>query len=203
AQRGQEAQLRERIAQLKEEVAGLTEQSEAKAQEIVLVNKELGGVRELYEKNLVPISKLTALERDAARLSGERGLLNATGAQARGKISEIELQIIQLGQNLRSDVAKELADIRAKMAELSEKKVTAAEQLKRIDIRSPQAGVVQQLTVHAKGAVIGPGEQIMLIVPEADALIVEVRLDPADIDKVELQQRAALRFTSFNARATP
>lgn len=203
AQDGQKAQLRERISQLKEEVSGLTEQAGAKAQEIVLVNKELGGVRELYEKSLVPISRLTALERDAARLTGERGLLTATGAQTRGKISEIELQIIQLDQTMRSDVAKELADIRAKMAELAEKKTTTAEQLRRIDIRSPQAGVVQQLSVHAKGAVLAAAEQIMLIVPEADALIVEVRLSPTDIDKVELGQQAALRFTSFNARTTP
>ncbi len=203
AQGGQKAQLRERISQLKEEVSGLTEQAGAKAQEIVLVNKELGGVRELYDKSLVPISRLTALERDAARLTGERGLLGATGAQTRGKISEIELQIIQLDQNVRSEVAKELADIRAKMAELSEKKITTAEQLRRIDIRAPQAGVVQQLSVHANGAVLAAGEQIMLIVPEADALIVEVRLSPTDIDKVELGQQATLRFTSFNARTTP
>src|SRR6185312_1287254 len=101
---------------LKEEVSGLTEQAEAKAQEILLVNQELIGVRNLYEKNLVPLSRLTQLERDAARLSGERGLLTATVAQTRGKISETELQIIQLDQNVRSDVAKELADIRAKMS---------------------------------------------------------------------------------------
>jgi HlyD family secretion protein len=203
AKRGQKAQLRERITQLREEVAGLTEQAAAKAQEIEFVKKELGGVRDLYEKSLVPITRLTALERDAARLTGERGLLSATAAQARGKISEVELQIIQLDQNLRSEVAKELADIRAKMGELTEKKITAAEQLKRIDIRAPQGGVVQQLSVHAKGAVIAAGEQIMLIVPEEDALIVEVRLNPADIDKVEPGQRATLRFTSFNRQTTP
>lgn len=203
AKRGQKAQLRERITQLREEVSGLTEQAAAKAQEIELVKKELGGVRDLYDKALVPITRLTALERDAARLTGERGLLGATAAQTRGKISEVELQIIQLDQNLRSEVAKELADIRARMAELTEKKITAAEQLKRIDIRAPQAGVVQQLSVHAKGAVLAAGEQIMLIVPEHDALMVEVKLNPADIDKVEVGQRATLRFTSFNRQTTP
>ena len=203
AKRGQKAQLRERIAQLREEVSGLTEQAAAKAQEIEFVKKELGGVRDLYEKSLVPITRLTALERDAARLTGERGLLGATAAQTRGKISEVELQIIQLDQNLRSEVAKELADIRAKMAELTEKRITAAEQLKRIDIRAPQGGIVQQLAVHAKGAVVAAGEQIMLIVPEQDALIVEVKLNPSDIDKVEIAQRAALRFTSFNRQTTP
>lgn len=203
AKRGQKAQLRERITQLKEEVSGLTEQAGAKAQEIELVKKELEGVRDLYEKKLIPISRLTALERDAARLTGERGLLSANAAQTRGKISEIELQIIQLDQNLRSDVAKELADNRAKTSELTEKKITAAEQLKRIDIRAPQAGVVQQLSIHAKGAVVTAGEQIMLIVPEQDALIVEVKLSPADIDKVEVGQHATLRFTSFNRQTTP
>ena len=105
--------------------------------------------------------------------------------------------------NLRSDVAKELADIRAKIAELVERKVTAMDQLQRIEIRAPQAGVVQQLAVHAKGAVLGPGEQIMLIVPEADALVVEVRADPQKIDQIKLGQPAALRFPNFSQRTTP
>jgi HlyD family secretion protein len=203
AQNGQKAQLRERISQLKEEAGGLAEQAAAKKKEIELVHKELGGVRELFDKNLVPISRLTALERDAARLEGERGLLTAQGAQTKGKISEIELQIIQIDQNMRSDVAKELGDIRAKTSELTEKRITAAEQLKRIDIRSPQDGVVQQLVVHAKGGVIAPAEQIMLIVPQADALVVEVKVTPQDIDKVSVDQPAQLRFTSFNQRSTP
>ena len=99
-----------------------TEQSGPKRRRLSSSSKELVGVRDLYEKNLVPINRVTVLERDAARLPGERGQLAAATAQARGKISEIELQIMQLDQNVRSDVAKELADIRAKMAELSERR---------------------------------------------------------------------------------
>ena len=152
AQEGQKAQLRERIIQLNEEVRGYTDQAGAKTKEIEFIQKELEGVRELWQKNLVPITRVTALERDGARLEGERGQLIATVAQGKGKVSETELQIIQLDQNLRSDVAKELADIRAKIAELVERKVTAMDQLQRIEIRAPQAGVVQQLAVHAKGA---------------------------------------------------
>ena len=203
AQEGQKAQLRERIVQLREEVQGYTDQAGAKAKEIEFIQKELEGVRDLWQKNLVPITRVTALERDGARLEGERGQLIATVAQGKGKISETELQIIQLDQNLRSDVAKELADIRAKVAELVERKVTAMDQLQRIEIRAPQAGVVQQLAVHAKGAVLAAGEQIMLIVPEADALVVEVRADPQKIDQIKLGQAAALRFPSFSQRTTP
>ena len=160
-------------------------------------------MRDLWQKNLIPINRVTALERDAARLEGERGQLIATIAQAKGKISEIELQIIQIDQNARSEVAKELADIRAKIAELVERKVTAMDQLQRIDIRAPQSGVVHQLAVHTKGGVVAAGEQLMLIVPEADDLIVEVRVAPHSIDQVKLDQPAALRFPGFNQRTTP
>jgi membrane fusion protein, type I secretion system len=203
AQRGQKAQLRERIAQLSDEVRGYTDQAAAKKKEIEFIQKELEGVRDLWQKNLIPITRVTALERDGARLEGERGQLIATIAQGKGKISETELQIIQLDQNLRSDAAKELADIRAKIAELVERKVTAMDQLQRIDIRAPQSGVVHQLAVHTNGGVVAAGEQIMLIVPEADELIVEVRVDPQKIDQLKLDQPATLRFPGFNQRSTP
>ncbi len=160
-------------------------------------------VRDLWQKNLVPISRVTALERDAARLEGERGQLIATVAQSKGKISETELQIIQVDQTMRSDVARELADIRAKIAELAERKITAMDLLQRIDIRAPQAGFVHQLSVHIAGAVIASGESIMLIVPGADELIVEVRVEPQTIDQIKLEQPTTLRFPSFNQRTTP
>jgi HlyD family secretion protein len=160
-------------------------------------------VRELWNKGLVPTNRVTALERDEARLGGERGQLVATIAQAKGKMSETELQIIQIDQNMRSEVARELADIRAKIAELVERKVTAMDQLQRIDIRAPRTGLVHQLAVHTKGGVIAAGEQIMLIVPEADDLIVEVRVEPQKIDQVKLDRPATLRFSGVNQRTTP
>src|SRR5262249_22732166 len=191
------------IAQLTDEVRGYTEQAAAKRKEIEFIGKELEGVRDLWQKNLIPITRVTSLERDGARLEGERAQLIATVAQTKGKISETELQIIQADQNLRTDVAKELAAIRAKIAELVERKVTAMDQLQRIDIRAPQSGVVHQLSVFTKGAVVAAGEQIMLIVPEADELIVEVRVDPEKIDQIKLDQPAVLRFPGFNQRTTP
>ena len=150
ARAGQKAQLKERIAQLREEIQGLTGQAAAKKREIELIGQELEGVRDLWRKNLVQIQRVTALERDAARLEGERGQLIAATAQSKGKISEIELQIIQIDQDLRSEVAKELREVQGKIAELVERKVAAEDQLKRIDIRAPQDGIVHQLAVHTR-----------------------------------------------------
>jgi HlyD family secretion protein len=200
---GKKAQLNERISQLKEEIRGDIRQAEAKEREIELINNELEGVRELRDKNLVPLSRLTALERDAARIEGERGQLTAATAQAKGKITETELQIIQVDQDLRSEVGKDLGETRAKVSEFVEREVATADQLKRVDIRAPQNGIVQQLAVHTVGGVIAAGDTIMLIVPDADTLTVEVKIAPQDIDQLYLGQVATLRFTAFNARTTP
>jgi len=200
---GQKSQLRERIAQLREEIGGIAAQIKAKAQEIVLIQRELTGARDLWEKNLMPITKLTQLEREATRLEGERAQLTATSAQSKGKISELELQIIQVDRDLASEVGKELREVDAKIGEFVERKVAAEDQLKRIDIRAPQDGVVHQSVVHTIGGVINAGEQLMLIVPSADNLIVEAKFAPQDIDQVKIGQRAVVRFTSFNQRTTP
>jgi HlyD family secretion protein len=203
ARNGQKAQLQERIAQLQEEIVGLTAQQNSKAKEIALIERELAGVRELWKQNLVQLTRLTALEREATRLDGERGQLIAAAAQAKGKIAETSLQILQIDQDIASDVAKELREVDGKIGEFIERKVAAEDQLKRIDIRAPQDGTVFQLAVHTVGGVITAGDPIMLIVPEADNLSVEVRVNPQDIDRLQLKQKAILRFTAFNVRTTP
>ena len=203
ARGGQKAQLKERSAQLQEEIKGYLGQAEAKQREVDFVHKELEGVRTLFEKRLVPMNRLTALERDTARLEGERSQLSGMTAQAKGKIAEIELQIIHIDQDLRTEVGKDLIETRSKISELAERKTAAVDQLYRIDIRAPQSGRVHQLAVHTVGGVISPGEQIMLIVPDADALAVEVKIAPRDIDQVYVGQAASMRFAAFDQKTTP
>ena len=200
---GQKAQLRERITQLNEEIAGLIAQEKAKDQEIALVEKELDGVRQLYDQHLVQISRLTTLERDAARLNGERAQYVASRAQAKGKIAETELQVIQVDKDVISEVSKDLREAKDKIGEFVERKVTAEDQLRRIDIRAPQDGVVEQSNVHTVGGVITAGDTIMLIVPQSDDLQVEAKVNPHDIDKLQVGQKTLLRLSAFNQRTTP
>ncbi|MDO8981244.1 MAG: HlyD family type I secretion periplasmic adaptor subunit [Afipia sp.] len=199
----QKAQLKERIAQLKEEIGGLEAQENAKSREIELIQKELVGVRDLFAKNLVQISRLTVLERDAARLDGDRAQFVAQKAQAKGKITEIELQIIQIDKDLSSEVSKEMREINDKIGEFVERKVTAEDQLRRIDIRAPQDGMVLQSTVHTVGGVITAGDAVMLIVPDSDNLSVEAKVNPQDIDQLRIGQKTLLRLSAFNQRTTP
>jgi HlyD family secretion protein len=200
---GQKAQLKERIAQLNEEYAGVAAQITSKAKEIELIGKELGSLEGLEEKQLVTTAKMMSLRREAARLEGEHGQLRAAAAQTKGKIAEIELQILRIDQEFRTDLVQELRENQSKQAELVERRVSAEDQLKRVDIRAPQSGTIHQLAVHTVGGVINPGEPIMLVVPEGDKLVIEARVAPHDIEQVLQSHDALIRFSAFNQRTTP
>ena len=203
AQAAQKSQLRERIAQYHGEIEGLEAQVAAKDKELQLIMVDLERLRGLLSSGLTASTPVTEREREAARLEGERGALLAAIAQAKGRITETELQIIAADEDLRSRVAAELSEVEARMSELSERRFAADDQVQRINIRAPRAGVVHQLAVHTEGGVVAAGEDLMLIVPDDSILEVEARVSPVQIDQLFLGQTAVLRFAAFNPRTTP
>lgn len=199
----QTGQLRERIGQFEREIEGLVAQRAANGRQAELIRDELRGVQDLYNKNLAPITRLASLQREAARLDGENGQLAASVAKTRGQISEIKLQLLAIPQKARADAVKELREVESNIAQLIERRIAAEDILARIDIRAPQSGFVHEMTVHTVGGVIAPGETLMQIVPDNDRLAIEIRVSPADIDQLQMGQKAVLRLSAFNQRTTP
>lgn len=200
---GQREQLQERITQTRDEIAGLTSQRNAKAREVELTLKELEIIRGLKEKKLIPITQYMALERESAKAQGEHGQLIAEIARTEGRISETQLQVLQLDKEFREGVLGELRGVETELAELAERRVAALDQLRRLEIQAPQSGVVHQLAIHTRGGVITPGQALMQIIPQDDTLIVEARVAPGDIDQIQVGQEAVVHFTAFNQRTTP
>jgi HlyD family secretion protein len=195
--------LQSRVSQLGEEIAGLDAQVVSKAKQVELITGELTGVQDLYDKRLVPLTRLTTLQRENARIDGERGQLISAIAETKSKIGEAQLQIVRLDQDFRTDVVKELGETQGKEAELVQRGVAARDLLDRIDIRAPTSGIVHQLSAHTIGGVIRAGDPIMEIVPDSDDLQIEARLQPNDIDQVRIGQQSFVRFSAFNQRTTP
>jgi HlyD family secretion protein len=195
--------LQSKIAQFTDEISGFEAQTESKAKQLELIAGELTGVQDLYDKHLVPLTRLTSLQRESARIEGERGQLTSSIAETKSKIGEAQLQIVRTDQDFRSDVVKQLSEVQSKEAELVERSVAAHDLVDRIEIRAPTAGAVNQLSVHTIGGVIKAGETIMEIVPDMDDLQIEAHVQPKDIDHVKTGQKAFVRLTAFNQRTTP
>jgi HlyD family secretion protein len=195
--------LRSKIAQLNEQIVGMDAQIKSKQTQSDLITQELEGVQALYDKRLTPLTRLTSLQREAARLDGERGQLVSAIAETRGKISESELQLVKLDQDFRADVMKDLREAQDKEAELIERVVAAKDQVTHIDLRAPATGIVHQLSVHTIGGVVTPAEVMMVIVPESDELQIDARLPANEIDQIHKGQTTLVRFSAFNQRTTP
>jgi HlyD family secretion protein len=189
--------------QLREQIVGLEAQTKSKAEQIELIAKELTGVQDLYNKGLSTITRLAGLQREASRLDGERGQIISGIAEAKAKISETDIQLLRIDQDFRTEVTKELREAKDKEAELTERTTAANDQLRRIEVRAPVAGLVHELAVHTIGGVVAPGETMLEIVPDTDDLVIEARLPPQDINQVQLGQTSHVRFPAFNQRTTP
>lgn len=203
ARAGSRAQLLERIAQYQHEIEGLKAQEAAYAQGIEVLNSEISSLSLLRQQGVVSDQRLNGLKTQIATFGGERGEKIAYQAQVYGRIAETRLQILQIEQDLKSEVGRELREVQAQIGEYVERRVSAEDTLKRIDILAPQSGTVHQLAVHTVGGVVGPAEKIMSIVPDEQDLVLEAQIAPKDIDQISLGQAAQLRMSALNQRTTP
>lgn len=204
AERAQrQAQLDEQVVQAQEQIKGSQAQVAAIEAQIDLMRDEVQGMRALHEKGFAPLSTLNRLERDNRQLIGERERLTAQISQSRARIAEIQLKGGELDTQFRSEVMTELKDTNLRIAQIQQQKTADDDVLRRDEIRAPSSGTVQEIAVHTRGGVIGPGQVLMVIVPQKETLVVESRVDPQHVDQVRIGAKANIRFTSFQSNTTP
>jgi HlyD family secretion protein len=200
---GQTNILQSRIVQLETEISGISTEKNATEKQTDYINKELAGLRDLASKNLVPITRVYAMERERTRLEGAVGRAVADVAKAQSSISEMNIQIKQLSQKFQEEVASSLLDARQKIADLRERSSISQDVVNRLAIIAPRAGTVQNLKVFTIGQVLRGGEPLLDIVPENDALVVHAEFSPADIDNVFAGMATEIRFPAFHSRTIP
>ncbi len=201
--KSQLGQVRARIAQLRNEVKGLYIQKKAKASELSFISNDIKRYKSLERKRLISITKINDKRRMYARITGERGKISADIARVKGQISEMQIKSDEIKNGTIGQILNELNQLGAQIAELAQRKITALDQLARIDIRAPSNGLVHELAVHTIGGIIAPGDVLMKVVPDNGNLIIEARVMTTDIDEVHIGKLARIRFSAFSQRTTP
>jgi HlyD family secretion protein len=194
---------RQRIAEVNEEIGGYTAQEAAAIRRIAFAEEEIADLKKLLEKGLAQKPRLLELQRDHADIEGKRGDLVAQIAKAKQTIAENEVNILNLENDTQKEVASDLRDAQKKIHELAEQIEAAEYVLTRIEVRSPEAGVVTDLKFHTPGGVVQPGDRLMYLVPQEDRLIITVQLKPEDINVVHPGLSASVRLLPYKQRRTP
>jgi len=200
---GQVSVLKQRIAQLQEQIAGAEAQQTAVRESLAIVAAELKDQNFLLDKGLTQRPRVLELERTASGLRGQLGDLVGAVAKVRQAIGEMELQIIQTRNVWTTEVAKDLREAEAKLAEVTPRLQAARDVLDRTNMRSPYAGYVVDLSVFSIGGVIQRGDKVMDIVPSQNGLVTEANINVDDIHDIHPGMRAELHFTAYKQRVIP
>ena len=193
----------QQIAQIREEIAGLNEEIEAQDQQIDLLEEELEGLGALIAKGYERKSRYLALKRRKAEIAGERARNRARIARVEQSVGETRLRIAELGNAHLNEVVEVLRESEARMSNLRGRMSAARDVLSRTRVAAPVSGTVVDLRVFTRGGVVDPGEPLMDIVPAGDQLIIEIRVQPTDIDVVYPDLLARVRLTAFSHLTTP
>lgn len=196
-------QLDRRRDQIRAQIDGVNAQQAALDLQLGFILEELTSQQTLLDRGLAQAGRVLALQREAARLEGERGALRAEVAQAEGRITETTLQILSLSTQRREEAQTQLRDLSVRELELAERRRALRERIGRLDIRAPVGGVVYDLQVTTPRAVLRSAEPVLYLIPQDRPLVIAARISPADIDQVSVGQEAGLMFSSFSLRDTP
>ena len=196
-------QLGRRKAQIASQIEGIEAQKAAIARQVDLVGTELAAQQSLLDRQLAQASRVLTLQREEARLEGELGELTASGAEAEGKITELDIEILKMESQRREEAITQTRDLQYREVEIAETVAALRERLARLDIRAPMAGVIYGLEVFAPRSVIRAADPVLYIVPQDRPLIVSSRIMPLDVDEVYVGQPVTLRFPVFDQRVTP
>ncbi|HXC54637.1 MAG TPA: HlyD family type I secretion periplasmic adaptor subunit [Rhizomicrobium sp.] len=195
--------LSKRSAENASIIAGLRNEQTAVERQMTLIDQETASVQTLYDQKLSTLSRLLALQRQAADLAGQRGQLVEKIAQTELTSGENQLQIMNLKNQQLSDVVKDLRDVQTKRFDILDRSQAARDILARLTIRAPVSGKVVSLAVHTNGAVVKPGDTIMEIVPQKDALEVEAHVRPEDADSIHVGMSARVNLSAYQSRRLP
>jgi HlyD family secretion protein len=194
---------RRKINQLKEQIAALKAQASATADRLRYTEEELGTIKSLLEKGYERRPRLLEMQRLSAELKGRVGELAANQAQAEQAIAAAELEILALKHTRRIEIADQLQQNQATLADMTERSRGASDVVTRKDVVAPQDGKVTDIHFFTPGGVIGAGAPILDLVPVDNDLVVEAQVSPADIDSVRVGQVANVRLTAYKQRKVP
>ena len=199
----EKAQLSKRRDQIRDQIEGIRAQQEATAEQSRLIELELADQQSLLDRGLAQATRVLALQREKASLTGQAGELTAAVAQSEGRITETEIEILRIETTRREDAITRLRDLQFNEIELAERRRALIERLARLDIRAPVSGIVYGMQVFAPRSVIRPADPVTFLIPQDRPLIITTQVEPIHIDQIHPGQTVTVRFPAFDQRRTP
>lgn len=145
------------------------------------------------------ISALASAEKQRAATEKARDLdaQQATVAALGATIGAEQKKISQLRNTYHAALQTELADIRARLAQLQPNLDKSIYKQGLMELKAPQDGVIKDLATTTIGAVVQPGTVIMTLVPQDEQLYADVSVKNEDVGFVQIGQTAQIKLAAY------
>jgi HlyD family secretion protein len=200
---GQAGVQRTRSAQLQQQISAIVAQRNAAATRLRATRQELAGVNQLLASGFATRTRQLEMQRNEAELLGNLGQYQAQEAQTREQIAQAEAELNTLALNRQQDIARELQEAQALLADAEQRLRGALDILTRREMVAPEAGTVTDIRFFTPGSSIGAGQPILDLVPVDDRVVAETRLALTDIEQVQVGQSARLRLSAYRTQELP
>ncbi len=197
---GQVALLRNQIEQIQQQIVGLQAQVAAEDRIIAAYSEELKAKEALERARFLEKTPIFELRRNIADREARKSTAWQNIAQARERIAELELRIVELRKEYVQRATTQHAEALARVFETQERLRPMVDALNLLVVRAPVSGIVMDLQVFTIGAVIRPGDKLMDVVPRESPLIVEAQVQTKDIANVHIGQHARIQLSAFSQR---
>ncbi|MBV6475244.1 MAG: HlyD family type I secretion periplasmic adaptor subunit [Rhodocyclaceae bacterium] len=195
--------LEQQARQAEEEASALRRQIRAQSRALSLQREELAANKRLMDQGFVGAMRVKTVDRAAADYESRLGEQQAELAKAHQRASELALRVKTLENQFMQAAADELKESSNKLFDLEERLRPSKDAAERQRIVAPIAGEIVDLKVTSPGAVVGPRDALLDIVPKDGKLIMEGRIRTEDINFVQVGSEADVRLVAFKSRTTP
>lgn len=189
------------IEEYLEQAKSLGIQIQATDQQIDLINEQRTAIATLVKKGVAPRTQLIEIDSRLSELARERGELVGDKARAEKAEAGAQLALTGIESEFQSTIAGEITTARVELADVEEQITASKDVLRRLEIRSPQAGIISNIWLRTPGSAVTPGQALLEIVPENEPLLIEMRVNPRDIDSIVVGSPTQIRLTAYNQRS--
>ena len=190
--------LEEKISQQKSALLEAKSKQRQLKKSLDLIKKEIKIKQPLKDRGIISEVEFLQLLQREAEFEGEIEAAKLSVPRIKSTIEEARFNKKKEELNFQNNAKKELNEVNAEIGRIKETQTALQDRVKRTTLRSPVNGIVQRLYFNTIGGVISPGNNIIDIVPQEDSLLVELKINPADIAYVHVGQFARLKFSAYD-----
>ena len=187
----------ENLGGLKAQFDSVTLMLQSRKAQALLQEQQIKSISELAEAGYAPRNQLLQLKQSQSELNAVMADLQGNMNRVQRSIAEVQQRLTQRRQEYLKEVSTQLADVRREVQSGQDKLKAVTEELARSQIKAPVDGQVIGMTVSSVGGVVTPGQRLMDVVPQGEALLIDAKIPPHIIDKVFKGQRVEVRFSTF------